>query len=84
MGWNTAISSTLISLLTMAQDVDVKTHQPDWERFRQLFSRIHLETPFDYPSSNWPLPRWYIEEPDQPTLLKLLNTDFNDYFIPIT
>lgn len=60
---------------------DLARTQPDWERLRGQFSRIILETPFDY-QNQLAFGILYIEERPEnvPGLLKM---DFDEYFIPV-
>jgi hypothetical protein len=60
---------------------DVTTTRPDWERLRQNFTRIILETPFDY-QQQLAFGILFIEEKLErvPTLLQI---EFDDYFVPL-
>ena len=60
---------------------DLEKTQPDWDRLRSQFSRIILETPFDY-QKQLAFGILYIEEKPEnvPALLKM---DFDEYFIPV-
>ncbi len=60
--------------------VDTAVQQPDWARFRTLFSKILLEVPFDY-QNQLAFGILYIEEPVD-RIGTFLNTEFNEYFVP--
>ncbi len=62
-------------------NTDMTQTKPDWERLRKQFSRIILETPFDY-QKQLAFGILYIEERIE-CLPALLNIDFDDYFVPL-
>lgn len=60
--------------------VDVTRSRPDWQSLRRLFRRILLEVPFDYQTQ--PVFGMLYVAGTQADLLKLLDTEFDDYFVP--
>jgi len=62
-------------------NTDMTQAKPDWERLRRQFSRIILETPFDY-QKQLAFGILYIEERIE-CLPALLNIEFDDYFVPL-
>jgi hypothetical protein len=62
-------------------NVDVTKTRPDWERLRKQFSHMILEVPFDY-QKQLAFGILYIEE-RQEHIPKLLEIEFDDYFVPL-
>lgn len=62
-------------------NADLEQTQPDWERLRDQFSRIILETPFEY-QKQLAFGILYIEEKPE-NISSLLKMDFDEYFVPV-